>query len=885
MDGSDADLLFKKQQRVEDLVGLKAILVQIAINVAIYLAALVIFFWARVKYPLFYSSKNASKSKSNEKSLKWYDWIRLVLKSTDNTVLEKDGFDSYMFIYFLRTIRRLVLVVTGVAILVLLPLNIVATYYTGDWPPSPSLDFMSISAINYKYGKQAKSADFRWFWSPTMATWFVTLFIIWQMVSSSQRLLLHRKKYLNHWSDLATTDPTNTEAQENRLVSRTLLLQYIPANTSKEQIEAWAGNSVERWIMGKSHLKLPQLVEDYNKAIEHLEKYLNHYFFHQNDKRRLIKSPADANKVDAIDYYTQQVLQLDTGIKSKRKKLVTTNYGWVTFHSRGAAADALKKLSLQQQQQQQQQTLNRQHSPFKVQFAPHPNDVLWENLDTDQHTHQLKFFFGIGLFCSVTFIWAIPVGALAVLSNLINVIRLFPKSGQIIDQHQLLMGIIQSYLTPWLLILLLYPLPRIFQLVTVHQGCITKSETDGRVFMQLYGLFVINCLFIFSCVNVMIGIVGQITALTAATKFSNASLSIYVVQIAKNMTDISTFWINYICIESVSIVSKLVNIRPLFFSALFGMEKCYTPRQVEHLRSNPFPFAKNYSLIVAFFTVTLVYSIIQPIILPFSLIFFCLAMPLFKYKILYMYKTNVETYGKPWPYIFAATIISVIIFQIMMIVVLRLKAGIVQIYTIIPLPILTSFFLVYYTRRLIGIYHQQVCTEKPPLYTLPDIEMGQASTSSYPAVSETFFCPSYVYQPLWKPQIYDRFRPLLPELYKDNRHRDRILRVLFDMEREVVAKSEKIKIQEQEAIILLHPPDSNPYYSPINAGSSNQAQVLNREIEEQEYVIDSTLPLPSAPTLDIIIEQPPTYTDAIIAPRENTVRESPVQMQRRYSTP
>jgi hypothetical protein len=67
----------------------------------------------------------------NEKSLKWYDWIRLVLKSTDNTVLEKAGFDGYMFIYFLRTIRRLVIVVTVVAIFVLLPLNIVATYYTG----------------------------------------------------------------------------------------------------------------------------------------------------------------------------------------------------------------------------------------------------------------------------------------------------------------------------------------------------------------------------------------------------------------------------------------------------------------------------------------------------------------------------------------------------------------------------------------------------------------------------------------------------------------------------------------------------------------------------------------------------------------------------------
>jgi hypothetical protein len=562
------------------------------------------------------------------------------------------------------------------------------------------------------------------------------------------------------------------------------------------------------------------------------------------------------------------VLQLDTGIKSKRKKLVTTNYGWVTFHSKGAATEALKKLSLQQH------ALNR--SSFKVQFAPHPNDVIWENLDIDLHTHQLKFFFGIGLFCSVTFLWAIPVGGLAILSNLINVIRLFPKSGQIIDQHQLLMGIIQCYLTPWLLILLLYPLPRIFKLVTVHQGCISKSETDGRVFIQLYGLFVINCLFIFSCVNVMIGIVGQITALTEAAQFSGASISIYVVQIAKNMTDISTFWINYICIESVSIVSKLVKIRPLFFSALFGMEKCYTPRQVEHLRSSPFPFAKNYSLVAAFFTVTLVYTVIQPMILPFSLIFFCMAMPVFKYKILFIYKTNAETYGKPWPYIFAATIASVIIFQIMMIVVLSLKSGLLQIYTIIPLPIMTFFFLVYYTRRLIGIYHQQVCTEKPLFKILPemDIEMGGASTSCM-SVPDTFFSPSYVHQPLWKPQIYDQYKPLLPELYKENRHRDRILK-FFDIEE---VKSEKLKILEREHII--HPPDSNPYYNHVE--SSSQAHVFNQEIE-QEYVVDPTLPLPSAPTLDII-EQPPTYTDAIIGPRENEIRENPVQKQRRYSTP
>lgn len=60
-----------------------------------------------------------------------FDWIKPVFKIKDDALLENIGFDAYIFIYFTRILRRLVIVLTLISMFIFLPLNIVATYTTG----------------------------------------------------------------------------------------------------------------------------------------------------------------------------------------------------------------------------------------------------------------------------------------------------------------------------------------------------------------------------------------------------------------------------------------------------------------------------------------------------------------------------------------------------------------------------------------------------------------------------------------------------------------------------------------------------------------------------------------------------------------------------------
>jgi hypothetical protein len=61
----------------------------------------------------------------------WFDWIKPIAKIKDDALIENIGFDGYVFIYFTRILRRLIIVLTLLSMFILLPVNIVATYNTG----------------------------------------------------------------------------------------------------------------------------------------------------------------------------------------------------------------------------------------------------------------------------------------------------------------------------------------------------------------------------------------------------------------------------------------------------------------------------------------------------------------------------------------------------------------------------------------------------------------------------------------------------------------------------------------------------------------------------------------------------------------------------------
>lgn len=61
----------------------------------------------------------------------WFHWIKTIVKTKDDVLLQYTNFDAFTFIYYLRTLRKLTMILTLICITILLPVNIAATYNTG----------------------------------------------------------------------------------------------------------------------------------------------------------------------------------------------------------------------------------------------------------------------------------------------------------------------------------------------------------------------------------------------------------------------------------------------------------------------------------------------------------------------------------------------------------------------------------------------------------------------------------------------------------------------------------------------------------------------------------------------------------------------------------
>ncbi|KAG2229271.1 hypothetical protein INT48_003865 [Thamnidium elegans] len=876
---SELDLLFKEQQRLEDILNLKAMIVQVSINLGFAICVLSLFCWLRPRHAFIYAPK-AKLSQSDVRKPEplgsgLFDWIKPVLKIKDDDLLKNIGFDAFVFIYFTRILRRLIIVITLISVFIFIPVNVVATFSTGNWPPV-GLEFLSISAMNYQYGKQIEEPNHDWYWSPTVASWMFSTIVIWEMIHASRKFILFRQKYYMRQEEATKTQlpsmsPTELlQHQKQELISRTLLVHFIiPDKKTPRQVlgdnhDIVPDDFVKTMVNSISTVPCQQvLVEDGSTA-----------------KRPQIRLNWKLERTDAIKYYTERALLFESAIRRNRLKLSKNNYGWVIYPTKELAQEAF--LSIEKSTRQQNFDCLPKSHVDRIRLAPHPDDIVWENMSIDKHTDQLKHWFGYGLFFSIIFAWSIPIATLGIMSNLINMIRLFPKSDQILKQNELTTGLTQSYLTPCLMVLFYFGLPDLLHFVSRQQAFKTETVVQQKTLSKLYAFFIINNMFIFTLVSIMVGIVGQIGALTMAGSLTDKRISQYIVQIAKNMSDVSSFWINYICIRSVGIIFELLQVVPLLSLILFRGKGWfgYTPRQLEKITGPPplFKFAKHYGVTISFFTAALVYSVIAPISLPFAVIYFGLATTTFKYKLMYIYVTKVETHGKIWPLLYSIVMVSLFVFQCMMILILSLKAGMSQIYSLIPLPIITVLILIFYSRYLLKHNTLKTWIElknsmannnnndsgsfNPSIIELSDMTTENCDEKDTKLINLIYQDPSLDNQ-LWKPMLFEHLKSLVPDVYKDHPQRHRIL-LNVDRTNEPSnsnsSKLDKFKAQEQlkqEMNMLLSIPQE--YYTE-QAGSSNS----------QDVYFTQDLVEPTAPTLDIIQKPPPTYTDVISQQRRHS---------------
>jgi hypothetical protein len=155
----------------------------------------------------------------------------------------------------------------------------------------------------------------------------------------------------------------------------------------------------------------------------------------------------------------------------------------------------------------------------------------------------------------------------------------------------------------------------------------------------------------------------------------------------------ANFFLNYILFNSSTHAMELIQLGSQLFGHILLTLPCIsrTPRmRMKHTSPWSFPFYYYYPNHILVLVITLTYSVIQPLILVFSLFYFSFALTVYRHQYMYTYLRRYETNGsRHYRRVVRYTSDGLIIYQLTMTGLLYLKGVLSAATTILPLLIFT----------------------------------------------------------------------------------------------------------------------------------------------------------------------------------------------------
>ncbi|CAG8534484.1 7442_t:CDS:2 [Dentiscutata heterogama] len=516
-------------------------------------------------------------------------WLRPTLKTPDEEIVSKAGLDGYMFLRVIRTFMILFTAFTALGIGLILPVNRIGQY------DKPGLESFTIGNVKDKERLYAH----------VVVCYIFTAAILYTMYHEYYTYIRLRNEFL-------TTPEHRVSARATTILVLGIPRQLNNTEDLKNLFNVFPGGVKRIWINREparlinltiKRLKTINKLESAETAF--LEKYLK-YVVKDGESGQDVEDgnknpvslrpthktiPLIGKKVDSIETYREEIQKLNEEIKEQRHKTDTfklLNSAFIQFNdyigAQLAATLTIPRLT----------EISRE-------------DVIWENLN-------------------FTLVFVASISTLSELSKIIPfltpLVNKLPPSA---------IGFIQGVLPAIGLAILMVFLPIILRGLVTHSGVMLSLQ-------EKY--------FFFLLINVLLVTASANGIFQALPSFIQAPTSI-VSSLAQNLPLASTFFLTYVLLSLSAAAMEALQIGSLFMYLFTKMFLAKTPRQI---------FCNETTLIYKDWGVTfpphilmasigLVYSVIQPLILPFTALHFALFYLAYRYNFLYVYDQIYETNG------------------------------------------------------------------------------------------------------------------------------------------------------------------------------------------------------------------------------------------------
>lgn len=645
MGGNEGEARDEEPQSVS---GMYSTLVPVLIVSAVYL---VIFLILRRSQRRFYAPRTYLGSlREHERSPElpggWFNWIGTFWKIPDVHALKHQSLDAYLFLRYMRVCAIICFVSLCMTWPILFPIN--ATGGNGQ----TQLEILSISNI-----RTSDNNKYRLF-AHAIVAWMVYGFLMYMITRESIFYINLRQAFLL------------TPQSAKRLSSRTVLFTCVPDEyLDAARVRTIFPDSVKHvWIAGRTK-EIDELVGDRDDAAMKLEKSEIKLLKTVNKKRaKAMKKNPDApvardtesgeisarwisnterpthrigwkglfgQKKDSIIWCREQLAKLIPQAEQAQAAYMAGDYEkvnamFVEFHTQSDAQAAF-------------QVVTHHHS---LHMAPKyigvtPNEVIWKNLSIPWWQLIIRRYAVYAFITALIVFWAIPVGIVGVISS-VNTLKQLPGLTWISSIPGPILGVISGLLPAVALAILMSLVPVIMRLCAKLAGAASMSQVE---------LFTQNSYFFFQLIQVFLIRTVTNTASTLIVQIVEDPGSVFTV-LSEAIPTSSNFYISYFIVQGLSIAVSVLTqvVGCLIFNLLYRLFGS-TPRALytRWIGLSSISWGSVMPVYSTIVVISITYSVIAPIILFWSSLALALFYLAYRYNILFVSDTQIDTRGLIYP--------------------------------------------------------------------------------------------------------------------------------------------------------------------------------------------------------------------------------------------
>ncbi|EIN13115.1 DUF221-domain-containing protein [Punctularia strigosozonata HHB-11173 SS5] len=630
-------------------------------GVAVFIACITIFYCLHTKYRNIYQPRTfltPVHKRPRPLPLSFFPWFAALARARDAHILAMNGPDAYFFVRFIRLLCMILIPVWVVAWAVLMPISAIA--------PNGGQKGLNMFAFgNVPADKQIRHVAHL---AVAVVVILYTLFLIYREYThfvlirhrhlsgpAHTRLARARTVMLTHLPKPLCTP----EALRARIPSpvthiwfprSTPGLDALFAEREREciRLEKGEGTLLRRAVKNVNSNKAPSpdASGDAEKGGRSLYATASRFVAREDmPTHRLVKFVGP--KVQTLDHSPALIKEQSDRIEAGREAYRAAQRGedWAQkrYPLTGAAFVRFERV-------EDAHAFVRDVGPvtgvkgLSAAMEVVPEDVIWGNLGMSRSVQIFRSGVSWVLTIALIVLWAIPVAFVGVVSNVNALCSEVHFLSWICKLPAPVIGIIEGVVPPVLLSILFALLPIILRGMIKLEGTPRHSEVEQALFPRLWLFQIVHCFLIITFSS----------GLTISLSHLPKTTSDIVIQLATHLPGAGMFFVTYVTTSALTMagvgVGQVGSLAMRLIRKLLGMT---TPREVWETEwgMGRLELAAIWPGVALLGCVSIVYSVIQPVVIGVGAVGFVLLYATYKYLMMYIVDQSeeLETGGMYYP--------------------------------------------------------------------------------------------------------------------------------------------------------------------------------------------------------------------------------------------